>query len=190
MRIAYNAPFVLSFALVAVSVMLYNTFVDSYLIPYYFTLQPYFDYQDPLSYVRLFSYAIGHANLEHLMENFTYMLLIGPYLEEKYGSKSVFVMAMVTAIITSLLYLGFVMLYPLQAPAGILGASGIVFMMILLGSFTNVKSGYIPLTFVFILVFFMGTQILNAFEENQISEFAHIVGGICGSIFGFVKNKP
>ncbi|MEZ4762923.1 MAG: rhomboid family intramembrane serine protease [Calditrichia bacterium] len=189
MGITYNAPFVLTYALVAVSVIAYNTFVDPTVIPFYFTLQPYYSYEDPLFYFRLFSYAVGHGSWEHLIDNFIYLLLIGPYLEEKYGSQSVFSMALFTAVITSLLYLGFLVVAPNAQPSSIVGSSGIVFMMILLGSFTNVRSGHIPLTFIFIMLFFMGTQVINAFDDNQISEFAHIVGGICGSFFGFVKNK-
>jgi hypothetical protein len=35
----------------------------------------------------------------------------------------------------------------------------------------------------------MGVQFLDAFnpEYNNISQFAHIVGGLCGSFFGFVR---
>ncbi|MCB0311732.1 MAG: rhomboid family intramembrane serine protease, partial [Calditrichaeota bacterium] len=86
-----------------------------------------------------------------------------------------------TALVTGLLNTFFF-------PSFLLGASGIVFMMIILGSFTNVKRGGIPLTFILVLILFLGQEIYNAFEENSISEFAHVVGGVCGSIFGFVQN--
>ena len=60
-------------------------------------------------------------------------------------------------------------------------------MMILLSSFANFRSGTIPLTFLMVLVLFLGKEILSALQTNQISEFAHVVGGICGSIFGFSR---
>jgi membrane associated rhomboid family serine protease len=71
-------------------------------------------------------------------------------------------------------------------PTALLGASGVVFMMILLASFTNFSKGEIPLTFILVLILYLGQQIMNSFESNNISEFAHIVGGFCGSLFGFI----
>ncbi len=188
MRIAYNSPFVLTFMFVVIAVMFWNNFTGGLVNQEYFTLYPISDYIDPVWYLdpmwywRLVSYAIGHDNWDHLIKNGTIILLIGPYLEEKYGGISVFWMCLFTTLVTGLLNT-FLFPYPL------LGASGIVFMMILLGSFTNVKTGYIPLTFILILLLFLGSEILRVFEDNRISEFSHIVGGICGSIFGFMKNK-
>ena len=91
-------------------------------------------------------------------------------------------MSVITTLITGLLNIFFF-------PHPLLGASGIAFMMIILGSFTNVESGYIPLTFFLIVVLFLGQEVLKAFESNNTSEFAHIVGGLCGSFFGFIVRK-
>ena len=40
---------------------------------------------NPLTYVRLFTHALGHADWKHFSNNFLYILLIGPMIEEKYG---------------------------------------------------------------------------------------------------------
>jgi len=60
-------------------------------------------------------------------------------------------------------------------------------MMILLSSFTNFSKGEIPLTFILVLILYMGVQILESLRADNISQFAHIVGGLCGSFFGFVR---
>jgi membrane associated rhomboid family serine protease len=74
--------------------------------------------------------------------------------------------------------------------AALLGASGIVFMLILLASFTNFRKGEIPLTFILVLVLYVGQQILQAVgTTDNISHFTHILGGFCGSIFGFLQNS-
>jgi membrane associated rhomboid family serine protease len=182
MRITYNAPFTLTFTFLAGLVLAVDHFTTGTITREYFTLHPVFLYNDPLSYFRLFSHTLGHADLTHFTGNFTLILLLGPILEEKYGTSAVFFMAMATALFTALLNL-------FLFPNYLLGASGIVFMMILLVSFANVKKGEIPLTFFLVLVVFLGTELLNAMQINKISELAHIVGGICGSIFGFLKNK-
>ena len=90
------------------------------------------------------------------------------------------IMIAVTALITALLNNFFF-------PSGLMGASGIVFMMILLSSFANLKQGHIPLTFVIIVVLFLGKEVYNSLKMDNISQFAHILGGICGSIFGFAQ---
>ena len=123
---------------------------------------------------------IGHANWNHLISNFSFILLIGPILEETYGSLSLLFMMVVTAFITGILN-------AFLFPTALLGASGIVFMMILLASFTNFNKGEIPLTFILILVLYLGRELFNSFQSNNISEFAHIVGGFFGSLFGFFR---
>jgi membrane associated rhomboid family serine protease len=100
-------------------------------------------------------------------------------LEEKYGSNNLLTMMFLTALITGILNVVFF-------SSGLLGASGIVFMMILLSSMTNLRQGKIPLTFVLVVFLFLGKEVLSIFQNNNISEFAHIVGGICGAIFGFM----
>jgi len=61
----------------------------------------------------------------------------------------------------------------------------VVFMMILLASFTNFSHGEIPLTFILVLTLYIGDQIIKSFGSGNISHFAHIAGGFCGSLFGF-----
>jgi hypothetical protein len=89
-------------------------------------------------------------------------------------------MISITALITGALNI-------LLFPKALLGASGVVFMMILLASFTNFKKGEIPLSFILVLILYLGREILNSFSANSISEFAHIAGGFCGSLFGFFR---
>jgi membrane associated rhomboid family serine protease len=108
------------------------------------------------------------------------ILLIGPRLEALYGSLSMLLMIALTALVTGVLN-------ALLFPANLLGASGLVYMMILLASFTNFSKGEIPLTFILILVLYLGRELFNSFSQNNISEFAHIVGGFCGSLFGFFR---
>ena len=68
----------------------------------------------------------------------------------------------------------------------ILGASGIVFMLIVLSSFTNIQAGKIPITLVLIFIFYIVNEILDGlFKKDNVSHIAHILGAICGCIFGF-----
>lgn len=180
MRIKFNSPVVLGFSLACVAVFL----LDKVMVG---TLMPWFalgnvSLTNPLSLVTLFTHVLGHANLEHLMGNLTFVLLLGPIIEEKYGSRSLLFMIVITALATGLLNILFF-------HTGLMGASGVVFMLILLVSFTNTRSGEIPVTFILVALLFIGKEVLNSLQTDQISQFAHIIGGICGSVFGFTNRK-
>ena len=147
-----------------------------------FTIDPYMDPFNIIDYFQLFSHAIGHQDWAHLLGNFSFILLIGPMLEEKYGSANLLKMMLLTALITGLLNV-------LLFQSGLRGASGIVFMLILLSSVVNVRRGEIPLTFVLVVLLFLGREITSIFRQDNISQFAHILGGICGGFFGFYQNS-
>ena len=180
MKLKFNSPVVLWFSLICVAVFILDKIMAGHLMPY-FTLG-YVSLDQPLSVLTLFTHVLGHANLDHLIGNLTFILLVGPIIEEKYGDMRTLFMMLVTALATGILN---VVIFR----SGLLGASGIVFMFILLVSFTNTKSNEIPITFILIALLFIGKEILQSLQNDQISQFAHIMGGICGSIFGFI-NRP
>lgn len=129
----------------------------------------------------MFTHVLGHSDMSHFMGNFTVILLVGPMLEEKYGGKRLLIMIIFTAFITGLIN---VIFFPGMA---LLGASGIAFMMILLSSFANSGSGEIPLTLICVAVLYLGTEVLNGlFAHDNISQMAHIIGGVCGCAFGWL----
>jgi len=181
MRIRYNAPFTLTFSLACAAVLAANQFLNRELIRQWFTVggQGSFHWDEGMSFLRLFSYTLGHSDWTHLLGNLSFILLLGPILEEKYQTPTLMVMVAITAMITGIVNVAFF-------STALLGASGIVFLMILLVSFANVRAGEIPLTFVAILALYLGKEILEAFQNDNVSQFAHIVGGIAGSVFGFV----
>jgi membrane associated rhomboid family serine protease len=185
MKLRYNSPVILTYALICTLVLVLQQYVGLDIMQY-FTVYPNFDPSAPVSYLRMFTHIIGHGSptesggwegWTHLVGNFSFILLLGPILEEKYGSKNLLLMMVVTAFITGILHVLFF-------SSGLLGASGIVFMLILLSSFTNTQSG-IPLTFILVVILYLGKEILQSFADNNISEFAHIIGGILGAVFGF-----
>jgi len=70
------------------------------------------------------------------------------------------------------------------------GASGIVFACIVLSSFTVFKDGEIPLSFILVVILFVGKEIYNGITiQDNISNLTHIIGGVVGSFFGYFQNK-
>lgn len=138
----------------------------------------------PTTWVRSFTHIFGHADFAHYAGNMSYILLLGPMLEEKYSSKTLAGVVAVTAIATSLVN------YVLFPNSALCGASGVVFAFILLSSFTSFKEGEIPITFILVAIFFIGQQIIEGITvRDNISNTAHIVGGIIGGLLGYGFNK-
>ena len=71
---------------------------------------------------------------------------------------------------------------------GILGASGVAYMLILLSSFVNMENGKIPITLTLIILFFVVDEVIKLFRRKKdgVSHLGHITGAICGIILGML----
>jgi rhomboid protease GluP len=181
-KIQYNAPVVLTFTLLAffsyILGVLTKNLTTTYLFSNYST-----SFIDPMQYARLFTHVLGHANWMHFAGNFIIILIIGPMLEEKYGSKTLVKMILLTAFVTGLIH-------TLFSNTVLLGASGVVYMFIILSSFANTKAGKIPLTLIVVFFIFVGREVFSGVtEQDNISQLSHILGGICGVVFAFRKAR-
>jgi membrane associated rhomboid family serine protease len=183
MKITFNAPVVLGFTIVSAAVMGLSFSIFPNLNGNYFSSTGTFDWGRVADYFRLFSHIIGHADWNHFLGNFSIILLMGPILEEKYGSKKLLIMILFTALVTGVLN-------NVLGDTGLMGASGIVFMMILLGSLVNFGAGTIPITFILVALLYLGREIYDGIVvDDYVSQMAHIIGGLCGMLFGFGLSK-
>jgi membrane associated rhomboid family serine protease len=182
MKLKYNAPVSLTFALICAAVLVIDQSLVPGLISSLFTAESTltFKFDNYPSYIRLVTHVFGHDSWSHLLGNLTLILLLGPILEEKHGSRMIGIMMSVTALVCGLVNVLFF-------STELLGASGIVFMMIVLVSFVNIKQGEIPITLLLVIGLYLLKEILAVFEEDDISQISHILGGVCGCIFGFSK---
>ncbi len=138
----------------------------------------------PLTYVRLLTHVFGHDGLEHFVGNAGFLLILGPTLEEKYGSKTIAEVILLTAVVTGLIHF---VLFP---NTGLCGASGVVFAFILLNSFTGFHDAEIPLSFLLVAVLFIGQQVFEMVTvRDSVSNLSHIVGGLVGSAVGYRLNR-
>lgn len=181
-RITFNAPVVLSMVTLSFAATLLN-YVTAGVSGRLLFMTYHSPLLSPMTWIRAYTYIFGHADWEHLIGNMSYLLLLGPMLEEKYSSQTLTVVIAVTALGTSLINYIF---FPTVA---LCGASGVVFAFILLSSFTGFREGEIPLTFILVAVFFIGQQIWDGITvRDNISNMAHIVGGVIGGILGYELN--
>jgi membrane associated rhomboid family serine protease len=176
LRITYNAPVVLTFTLAAVVVFVLNKTIPG--TREWFVAVPRLE--RPSDYLGLITHILGHASWQHLLGNFMLILLLGPILEERHGSLPLLVMILITALVTGVINFAL-------SSNGLLGASGIVFMMILLASTANIREGEIPLTFIAVAIIYLGGELIASFKTSDgISHLAHLVGGASGAALGFL----
>lgn len=177
-RIKYNAPVSITLIIIAFLVYFLNEGVNEYLISNWFTADgnTTFNYTDPLAYIKFVTHILGHADLNHLMANAVYIILLGPLLEEKYGSKQIMGLTIVTAIVSGLINAFFISTY-------LVGASGIVYLYIFLATFTNVERGEFPVTTIILIGFYLYRDLYLRRGEN-ISLITHVIGAVLGILYG------
>ncbi len=182
-RIQYNAPVILSFALMSGFALLLGFVTGGLTNELLFSVYRS-SFTEPLSYLRVFLHVLGHADFSHYVSNMLMILILGPMVEERYGSQNTAFMILVTALATGVLH-------SLLSPhTALLGASGIVFMLIFLSSLAGMKGKQIPLTLILVAILYFGQEIYaGLFHPDQISQLTHIAGGLCGIVLGLILRR-
>ena len=178
LQLQYNSPVILTFFLLSLGVLFLGQWTGGWTTTHLFCVYRS-SLKDPLFYVRLFCHVLGHGSWDHFLNNMLLLLVIGPPMEEKYGSIPLLRGILLTALISGILQCA---LFPHSA---LLGASGIVFMLIMLASLSGFSGG-IPVTMLLVAVLYLGQQVYDViFVRDNVANFMHIVGGVCGTVFGY-----
>lgn len=182
-KISFNSPVVLTFSLLCLLALILGTLTQGVTNTLLFSVY-HASLANPLTYLRFIGHVFGHAGWAHFMGNVTLLLILGPLLEEKYGSANILFVILSTALVTGVAHF---LLFP---HVQLLGASGVVFAFILLSSFTSVKEGTIPVTFLLVAVIYIGGQVYDGiFVQDNVSNLTHILGGGVGAGLGYVMTK-
>lgn len=182
-RVSYNSPVILGFTAICFIALVLNFLTRGLTNNLVFSVY-HSSLMSPFTYLRFIGHIFGHANWDHFIGNIMLILVVGPMLEEKYGSKDIILVILITALVTGLVHF---MFFP---RIQLLGASGVVFAFILLSSFTSFQEGTVPLTFILVAVIYIGGQIYNGlFIQDNVANLTHILGGIVGAWLGYIGNK-
>ena len=182
-KFQYNSPVVISFFLISFAALVFGWLSNNWTTASLFSVYRS-SFRNPFTYIRLISHVLGHADLEHFFGNMLMFLVIGPPLEERYGSRVLLTGILLTALISGLLQ---TVLFPNSA---LLGASGIVFMLIMLSSLSGMEDGGIPVTLILVAVLYLGRELYSIlFVKDDVANLMHIIGGICGTTYGFLISR-
>lgn len=182
-KLQYNSPVILSFFFLSLLALVLGYLTKGWTTSALFSVYRS-SLANPLTYVRFLGHVLGHADGSHFMGNMLLLLVVGPPMEEKYGSRSLLAAIVLTALVSGVLHF---FLFPHTA---LLGASGIVFMLIMLASLAGMKDGRIPLTLILAAVLYLGQEVyaMVALRDN-VANFMHLVGGVTGTVFGIALAK-
>lgn len=179
LKIQYDSPVILTFALLCLGALAANYFSDGWTSANVFCVYRS-DLSDPLTYLRFFTHVIGHADIDHLIGNICLILVLGPIVESRYRSKNVLIFITITALVSGIIHFIF---FPGTA---LMGASGVVFMLIFLASISGIRKGNIPISLILVAIIYLGQEIAGMFDSSNtnISHLTHIIGGVCGIFCG------
>lgn len=130
LAVQYNSPVILTFFLLSLGALFLGQYTGGWTTTHLFSVYRS-SLKDPLFYFRLFGHVLGHGSWDHFINNMLLLLVVGPPMEEKYGSLPLLKGILLTALISGVLQC---LLFPRTA---LLGASGIVFMLIMLASLSG-----------------------------------------------------
>lgn len=194
LKVAYDAPVTLSFVIVCVVLFLLGNFVFKngalgkvLASPTTLAGGMGFIVSQPLSYLRLFLYifgaetggAAGGGAGAVLITNLILIMLLGPAMEERYGSVIIGIMIFVSALFSGVLNACF-------CAESLVGAVPVVCMMIFLNAFMSFSKKKIPLSFVAVIGLFFALELFCGLGIVRI--FICIAGGLCGSLFALLTS--
>ncbi len=179
-KLSIEAPVVVSFVFACVFLHLFNMTIAPG-ISRWLGVRDAFDIFHPMQYVRLITHIFGHENMSHLRGNMTHILMVGPSAEEIFGSQNMILIMLAVAISSGL---GHILFGPTNTSQ--IGASGVVFALILVNSLVSAEMGRIPISFVLTACLWTGDEVWKmVFAGDQIAHSAHLIGAIVGTAAGY-----
>lgn len=188
LSVSYDAPVTLTFSLISLLVfIIFQVILKSKNgiitigAPTMSGGESPFVFANPLCYFRMIIHVFSAETFAVLISNLMILLLLGPVLEEYYGSVIVGIMMIVSALLSGVLNACF-------CKHSATGSESIVFMLILLNGFISVNKKKIPLASVFVLILFIVGQCKNGVSDGLIIMITNIAGGLCGSLLAFMAS--
>lgn len=189
LRVSYDAPVTLTFVIISTIIFLLSFFlakagkadglVKIFTSPTAQTGALPFIVKQPLSYLRLLVYIFGTDQANALFTNLILIMLLGPAMEERYGSVIIGIMIFVSALFSGVLNACF-------CESSLVGAVPVVSMMIFLNAFMSFSKKKFPLSFAAVMIFFIVIQVFSG--AGAIRIIICIAGGLCGSLFAFLTS--
>ncbi len=157
---------------------------------------PSFNFSSGADYIKLLLHVFGSSSWTPAFVNSLFVLLLGPELEERYGSPVFALMLAVSSLVTGVLN-------ACLSPSPVFGASCAIFTMIFLTGMTDLAKKRIRISWILVFSFYIVYQLYSVYSGSDVRlsssgngfllfmkknavTFISLAGGICGSLFGFL----
>lgn len=184
----YDAPVTLTFVIISLLFFIFDSLILKNKITPLILSSPTtsegtlpFEIKNFLSYLRFFMYSFGGNFSLFYFANLIFILLLGPSIEEKYGSVVIGIMMVVSSVFAGVLNACF-------RSASMIGATSIVFMLIFLNAFLSFSKKKIPMSFVVVFGVYIVFNVIEPKVNVVVELFINIAGGLCGSLFAFLAS--
>lgn len=135
---------------------------------------------NPFFYAGIFGHIFAHSGLAHWANNMALILLLAPALEKRYGSLK-FISAMGALVFLIGVTESFVLIFTQNT---LIGASDLVFALILMTTFTESRKGEIPITSILVAILWGIHEVGGLITKDSIANSAHLVGAVWGFVWG------
>ncbi len=192
-HLIFDSPVVLSFVLISLVIFIADcassSFVSSFLACRASKGEVPFNFSSFIDYIRLILYVFGYHSSSDFFITMMVLLLLGPLIEERYGSSIFSLMIFVTSLS------GGVLTATLSSE-NLLGSKGIAFMLIILSFLSEFSKGYIPASCLLSFILFFMDGFIGLKSDMHFSDFTQysvkvlvlLASGISGSLFGFLAS--
>lgn len=187
-KFSYDAPVSLTFVLLGALLFLLDTFLLKGKLNAQYLLSPTagagslpFDFKNIFSYLRLILYVFGGSEPFIFLSNLIFIVLLGPEMENRYGSIVIGLMIFVSTIVSGVLSACF-------CNFSAFGASPIVFMLIILDILMHLTKKTISASAVFLICLFTASQFFTGSKNGIVGVLITLAGGLCGSLFAFMAS--
>lgn len=188
--VSYDAPVTLTFVLASIVFFLLSSYVPFFKdnLSGWILISPtkagdlIFNVKSPLSYIRMIFYVFGSTeNQLTFFSSLIFILLLGPAMEERYGSVIIGIMMGISTLFSGVLNTCF-------CDNGLTGCTCIVFMMIFLNAFLSMQKKKIPASFIVLFILFIVRGLMENNPNGSVGIIINICGGLCGSLFAFLTS--
>ena len=101
LKLSYNAPVALTFAILALIALILDGITNGWTTVNLFSVYCS-SLSAPLTWVRFFGHVLGHSGYAHYIGNIVLILVLGPNLEDRFGSWNTLWAIVITAVVSGL----------------------------------------------------------------------------------------
>ncbi|MBS7294836.1 MAG: rhomboid family intramembrane serine protease [Treponema sp.] len=188
LKFSYDAPVSLSMAILIIVLFIIDTLIIKKPVISQFLQAPTvaagsapFAFSSVRALFGIVFHIFSYFDFNQLLCDLIFIMLLGPFMEERYGSIIIGIMIFVASLFSGVLNACFC-----SFPSS--GAPCIVFMLILLDAMMNISKKKISASSIAVLLLFIVRLYIVKNQNGIIDVIIVIAGGLCGSLFAFIAS--